>query len=52
MFPLDGSLKQGCDREAKRYEALKSMFLSEDEKDSTKCFERLSDDFADPSTEL
>ena len=26
------------------------MFLSEDEKDSTKRFERLSNDFADPLT--
>ena len=28
------------------------MFLSEDEKDSTKRFKRLSNDFADPSTEV
>ena len=36
------SLEQCYDREAKRFEALKSMFLSEDEKDSTKSFKRLS----------
>ena len=46
------SLEQCYDCETKRYEALKSMFLSEYEKDSTKCFERLSNNFADPLTEL
>ena len=28
------------------------MFLSEDEKDSAKCFKRLSNDFSDPLTEV
>ena len=46
------SLEQCYDREAKRFEALKSMFLSEDEKDSTRRFKRLSNDFADPLTEV
>ena len=46
------SLEQCYDCETKRYEALKSMFLSKYEKDSTKCFERLSNNFADPLTEL
>ena len=54
MFPLDGSLSLGqcCNRETKRFVALKSMFLSEDEKDSAKCFKRLSNDFSDPLTEV
>ena len=34
------SLEQCCARERKIFEALKSMFLSEDEKDSTKRFKR------------
>ena len=38
-------------RETKRYEDLKPMFLSENEKDSTKRFERLPNVFADPLTE-
>ena len=39
-------------RETKRYEDLKPMFSSENEKDSTKRFERLSNVFADPLTEV
>ena len=42
------SLEQCCDRETKRHEALKSTFLSKDEKYSTKHSERLSNDFVDP----
>ena len=45
------SLEQCCDR-LKRFKALKSMFLSDDEKNSTKCFKRLSNDFGDPLTEV
>ena len=40
-------LEQCCGYETKRFEALKSVFLPEDEKDSTKRFKRLSNDFAD-----
>ena len=46
------SFEQCCDRETKRFEALKSLFLSADEKDSTKRFKKLSNDFADPLTEV
>ena len=46
------SLEQCCGHKTKRFEALKSMFLSGDEKDSTKQFKRLSNDFADPLTEV
>ena len=46
------SLQQCCDCETKRFEALKSRFLLEDDKDNTKCFKRLSNDFADPLTEV
>ena len=45
-------LEQCCGYETKRFEALKSVFLPEDEKDSTKRFKRLSNDFADPLTEV
>ena len=45
-------LEQCCDRQTKRFKALKSMFLSDDEKDSTKRFKRLSNDFGDPLTEV
>ena len=44
------SLEQCCDRETKRFEALKSIFYSEDKKDSIKRFKRLSNGFADPLT--
>ena len=46
------SLEQCWNLEIKRFEALKSMLLTEDEKDSTKRFKRLSNDFADPLIEV
>ena len=46
------SLQQCCGCETKRFEALKSRFLLEDEKDNTKRFKRLSNDFADRLTEV
>ena len=46
------SFEQCCGSETKRFEALKSIFLLQDEKNSTKRFKRLSNDFADPLTDV